>query len=75
MKTITAIQNKAKNLQANTQIRLSADVNSYWLFNLKGVLYIGIRKNDNCELPRYFENRYVVTVEIKNDSIYYLQQL
>jgi len=54
---------KSQRLTTNTQIRLTADVNSLWLYNFAGRIYIGSDVNEPTQLP--FKSKPVFTMSNK----------
>lgn len=60
---------KARRLQPQTQIRLTADNNSYYLFNIAGFLYIGVDPKETTN--KFFKNKMVYTMTGKDGEIQY----
>ena len=60
---------KASKLQPQTKIRLTADNNSYYLFNIAGFLYIGVDPKENS--PKFFKNKTEYTMTDKEGNIQY----
>ena len=60
---------KASLLQPQTQIRLTADHNSYYLFNIAGFLYIGVDPKETSS--KFFKNKVEYTMRDKDGNIQY----
>lgn len=59
--------NKAKFLPVNTQIRLTSEPKSLWLYNFGGSFFIGSCSSEPTEL--LFKNRSVYHISDKNNNI------
>jgi hypothetical protein len=60
---------KASRLQPQTQIRLTADNNSYYLFNIAGFLYIGVDPKETS--VKFFKNKSEYTMKDKDGNVQY----
>lgn len=60
---------KASHLKPQTQIRLTADNNSYYLFNVAGFLYIGVDPKETS--VKFFKNKTEYTMKDKEGNIQY----
>jgi hypothetical protein len=66
---------KASKLPTNTQIRLTADTNSYYLFNTGGILFIGVNVKETS--TKFFKNKPTMQMIDKDGIVIYtnLQRL
>ena len=72
---LTLAKEKARNLtQPNTQIRLTGDEYSYWLFHFQGKHYIGREAKDGDNVKRFFKRDELKLGTEGQAPDYYVQQ-
>jgi hypothetical protein len=65
---------KAIGLLPNKQVRVTSEKKSYWVFNIRGVLFIGSIESE--PLPPFFENQKTYALlDVKDKKLATLQKL